>query len=79
MLSDPYARQARRRKKRAGLNAPYGAPYFLTCRTITVFTCSVRCLNAPYGTPRFLPRPRRRTVRHLPHLVLMHLMVLRAF
>ena len=36
------------------LNAPYGAPYFLTPRLSMVRVFSSPCLNAPYGAPCFL-------------------------
>ena len=38
----------------AGLNAPYGAPRFLTLSRLTDLRSALSCLNAPYGAPCFL-------------------------
>ena len=37
-----------------GLNAPYGAPCFLTVLVWANLHRLTACLNAPYGAPRFL-------------------------
>ncbi len=66
-----------KRQRRSSLNAPYGAPCFLTYREFPWVDDSM-CLNAPYGAPYFLtdpPVPGRVRGRD----VLMHLMVLCAF
>ena len=39
-----------------GLNAPYGAPCFLTVQYENEMTLTGQCLNAPYGAPCFLTR-----------------------
>ena len=62
----------------ARLNAPYGAPCFLTGGLLVLEAQGSRRLNAPYGAPCFLTR--RGQLFRLPTLeVLMHLMALRAF
>ena len=62
------------------LNAPYGAPYFLThfdmFRDRLVFMIN---LNTPYGAPCFLTALQPRSGDGRCDVVLMHLMALRAF
>ena len=50
------ASQVSFRRRSARLNAPYGAPRFLTPRTSTALRHSSSRLNAPYGASRFLTR-----------------------
>ena len=61
------------------LNAPYGAPCFLTINSDFDDPEERKRLNAPYGAPCFLTSGRVRGLRWRWSLVLMHLMVLRAF
>ena len=60
------------------LNAPYGAPCFLTEITEIENDEPEFCLNAPYGAPCFLTF-RTTDQAGNPSNVLMHLMALRAF
>ena len=53
---------APKRQSASGLNAPYGAPCFLTDKQEESFKARMTGLNAPYGAPCFLteykgPRP----------------------
>ena len=54
MLSDPVLRKARCTVILPRLNAPYGAPCFLTAPDVTRRELMEHRLNAPYGTPCFL-------------------------
>ena len=61
------------------LNAPYGAPCFLTGSSMKSAGRSTPCLNAPYGAPCFLTGRTARFIGSEGLFVLMHLMALRAF
>ena len=54
MLSDREGYLKRGRLISVRLNAPYGAPYFLTTNVPSTCMLSRTRLNAPYGAPRFL-------------------------
>ena len=60
------------------LNAPYGAPCFLTYGIDPMDSFVALRLNAPYGTPRFLAGSHPHEVRQDLD-VLMHPMALRTF
>ena len=60
------------------LNAPYGAPCFLTISSGVLRRLTTCSLNALYGAPAFQLTPDADVVISTPR-VLMHLMVLRAF
>ena len=63
---------------RIRLNAPYGAPCFLTSAPFTPVAALLSRLNTPYGAPRYLTGCGCDRWRHVP-FVLIHLMAFHAF
>ena len=79
MLSDLPQGFMQLNKAVTGLNAPYGAPYFMTSTTGLSKNSPSPRLNAPYDAPYFLTGRYDPAAAHAAVCVLMHLMVPRAF
>ena len=77
MLSDTRT-SAPPQASSSSLNAPYGAPHFLTSNMFEDMIVRRNRLNAHYGAPCFLTEHRLR-VHQEGGVVLMHLMALHAF